>query len=477
MRVMALVKATKESGVPNPGLKLSPACLPLIPLCLLSQSLLAQAAEFSIPPSAILPNYTRVALGQREALEAGAYVARTNDAVANWYNPAGLALSEKSSLNASSNAYELTTTTLGGLGDEISSTRLSPAGGFVGIVVGAPIAKSPRLRFGFGITRPVAWSPSALRGSFTFPAGTGVEAFTYTSSVNFSTTIPSLNGAYRLSSSVRVGLGVGYGFTTLSQDQAVTDRFVLPNGVTTGIRSFLTDGDTHHLLFSAGAQWDMARAVTLGALVVSPGVRLGGSSSISFSQTRFDAAGTSNDLAFGDPDARLDYRIPFRAVAGATFKYSHGQVEVDVRYFGGEETYPLLSSDSTAVQITTDAAGVPTVTIPAFTPVLNTASSVVSVAIGGNYSFSPAFRVHIGFFTDPSPVSDPPQSTFRAVDLTGVAAGVSFGAGRLTGSLGVSSSWGTTSERQVGPSIGGVEATTDVTIRTLTGLYSLSYTF
>ncbi|HKU60754.1 MAG TPA: hypothetical protein VJQ44_06005 [Gemmatimonadales bacterium] len=449
----------------------------MLALCLLPQRLPAQASEFNIPPNTILPNYNRVVLGQREALEGGAYVARTDDAVANWYNPAGLALSEKTSLNASSNAYELTTTKLGGLGQEISSTRVSPVGGFVGIVVGAPIAKSPRLRFGFGITRPVAWSPSTLRGAFSFPAGAGVEAFTYSSSVNFWTVTPSINGAYRLSPTVRVGLGIGYALTNLTQDQAVTDRVVLPNGVTTGLRSFSTDGNAHHLLFSAGAQWDIARAVTLGALVVSPGVRLGGGSSISFSQTRYDAAGASNDLAFGDPNAKLDYRLPFRVVAGAAVKYSRGQVEVDVRYFGAEDTYGLLSSDSTAVQITTDAAGVPTVTNPAFTPVLNTARSVVSVAVGGNYSVSRAIRVHVGFFTDPSPVSDPPQSTFRAVDLTGVSGGISLGAGRLTGSFGVASSWGTTTERQVGPSIGGAEATTDVTIRTFTGLYSVSFTF
>ena len=460
-----------------PATAIGRSALPLLALCLLPQRLPAQAAEFNIPPNTILPNYNRVALGQRESLEGGAYVARTDDAVANWYNPAGLVSSEKTSLSASSNAYELTITGLGGLGDEISSTRVSPVGGFVGIVVGAPIAKSPRVRFGFGITRPVAWSPSTLRGAFSFPVGTGVEAFTYSSSVNFWTIIPSLNGAYRLSPTVRVGLGIGYGLTNLTQGQAVTDRFVLPDRVATGIRSFSTDGDAHHLLFSVGAQWDVARAVTLGTLIVSPGVSLGGSSSVSFSQTRFDAGSASNDLAFGDPRARLDYRLPFRAVAGAAVKYSHGQVEVDVRYFGAEATYELLTSDSTAVQITTDAAGAPTVTNPAFTPVINTARSVVSVAVGGNYSLSRAVRVHVGFFTDPSPVSAPAQSTFRAVDLTGVAGGVSLGAGRLTGSFGVASSWGTTTERQVGPSIGGVEATTDVAIRTFTGLYSVSFTF
>ena len=76
--------------------------------------LMAQISDFTLPPSGILPNYDRVLIGQREGLEGGAFVARTDDAGAGWYNPAGLALSEKSGLNASSNAYELTTITLGG---------------------------------------------------------------------------------------------------------------------------------------------------------------------------------------------------------------------------------------------------------------------------------------------------------------------------------------------------------------------------
>ncbi len=88
--------------------------VPLIVASLLlwSGALRAQADEFSIPPNSILPNYNRVSVGQREALEGGAYVARTDDALANWYNPAGLASSEKTALNASSNVYEVTKTTL-----------------------------------------------------------------------------------------------------------------------------------------------------------------------------------------------------------------------------------------------------------------------------------------------------------------------------------------------------------------------------
>jgi hypothetical protein len=440
-------------------------------------ALRAQTVEFSVPPNSILPNYNRVSVGQREALEGGAYVARTDDALANWYNPAGLASSEKTALNASSNVYEVTKTTMSGIGERESGTRFRAVGGFFGIVVGKPIARSDRWRFGFGLTSPVAWAPSSLDGAFTLPAGAATEAFGYSTEVNFNTVIPSLNAAYRLSPTLRVGLGAGYGMTDLSQTQTLTDRLVSTTGVLTGIRAFATDGSVHHLLITGGVQWDIARAVTVGATVAPPGLRIGGSSKIRFTQTLFQAGGTTADLAFRDPEAKFDYKMPARAAAGATFRYSRGQIELDVRYYGAEDEYELLSSDSTAVLITTDAAGVPSITAPAFTPVLHQARSIVSYALGANYSLSRGLRVHAGVFTDPSPVSGPSRSTFRAVNLTGVSGGVSLGSGRLTGSVGVSSSWGTTTDRAVGPTLGGIEGTTDVSIRTFTGLYAVSFTF
>ena len=50
----------------------------------------------AVPPSLVVPNYDRLPVGQREGIEAGAFLARTNDAGANWYNPAGLALAHAS---------------------------------------------------------------------------------------------------------------------------------------------------------------------------------------------------------------------------------------------------------------------------------------------------------------------------------------------------------------------------------------------
>jgi long-subunit fatty acid transport protein len=444
---------------------------------LTTSALRAQGEEFSIPPSNILPNYNRIGVGQREALEGGAYVARTDDALANWYNPAGLASSEKTALNASSNVYEVTRTTLSGIGERSSGTRFRAVGGFFGIVVGKPIARSDRWRFGFGLTSPVAWAPSSLDGAFSLPAGGATEAFGYSTEVNFNTVIPSLNAAYRLSPTLRVGIGAGYGMTDLSQTQTLTDRLLSPTSVVTGIRAFSTDGSVYHVLLTGGVQWDVARAISVGAIVAPPGLRIGGSSKIRFTQTLFQSDGTEDDLSFRDSEAKFDYRMPLRAAVGATFRYSRGQVELDVRYHGAEDQYELLSSDSTAVRITTLTGGVPTISSPAFTPVLHQARSIVSYALGANYSLSRSLRLHAGVFTDPSPVSGPSRSTFRAVNLTGVSGGVSLGSGRLTGSVGVSASWGTTTDRVIGPSLGGIQATTDVSIRTFTGLYAVSFTF
>jgi len=280
-----------------------------------------------------------------------------------------------------------------------------------------------------------------------------------------------------VSPTVRVGVGLGYAMTGLRQNQTITDRLVFPAAVTTSIRAVSTDGTVHHLLLTVGAQWDVASAFTVGATVTSPGLRIGGSTKITYSNIVYEAGGAENDLGFRDPDAKLDYKIPIRAMAGAAFRYSRGAIEADVRYYGAESEYELLSSDSTGLQITADSAGVPTISNPVFSPTVNRARSIVSFALGANFSLSPAVRLHAGVFSSPSPVSAPSQSTFRAVDITGVSGGVSLGAGRLTASLGVSSSWGTTTERQVGPTLGGLSGTTDVSIKTFTGLYSISYTF
>jgi len=108
--------------------------------------------------------------------------------------------------------------------------------------------------------------------------------------------------------------------------------------------------------------------------------------------------------------------------------------------------------------------------------VLETTRAITNVAIGGNVPISNTFRLHAGFYTDRSPVEGAGESIFRAVDLTGLSAGLSFG-GRLSGSIGASVSWGTTGEREIESPIGGLAATTRISVRTFNLHYALSYSF
>jgi hypothetical protein len=436
----------------------------------------SQAGDFTIPAGTGMPNYDRVSIGQREGLEANAFVARTDDAGANWYNPAGLALSEKSAVNASANAYEFNGVALVGLEFAKGGTRFSSIGSFFGGVLGAPIVHSPNLRLGFSYTKPVSWAPSKIEGEFQNASPGGDESFLYSSSATFTTDVGALNAGLRLGKSVRVGAGVGYAQTSVHQDQSISDRLLSGASGTTLLRSIDTDGSTGGLLLTGGVQVDLGSRLRAGAQLTSPALRLGGSSRITYQDTQFSGA-VSRDIAFRDGEAKFDYQIPLRATIGVAVGLGKGEVEVDLKYHGARDAFALFSSAVPATLVTTDAAGVPTVGTLAFADVVEEAKAVTNVAVGGHYAFSPSFRVHAGFFTDNSPVGNQTTSLFRGVDLVGGSGGVSFGAGHLTASVGVSGSSGTSGERQVGPTLGGVQGVTRFKVKTFNLLYAISYSF
>lgn len=440
-------------------------------------TLLAQVSDFTLPPSGIVPNYERIPIGQREGLEGGAFVARTDDAGAGWYNPAGLVLSEKSGLNASSNAYELTTITLEGIGKARGSTRFSPSGTYFGAVLGSPVIKSRAFRIAFFYAKPVSWTPGTLDGALTLSSGGNDEQLSYSSSSVLSTIIPGLAAGFRVSDALRLGVSAGLGMTTLHQVQTVSDRLITPGvSSTTGVRSVSSDGTTYQALLTGGFQWDAGSRARIGARVTTPGLRIGGSSKLLYSSTLFSGAG-SREVGFRDEDAKLEYKIPVELVGGIAVLFDRFQLEGDVRYHGGTSEYDLLSSNLPAQLITTDANGVPTQSTLTFIPPREASQSVVNVAIGGHYALSRAWRIHLGFFTDASPVARPDSSDFRTVDLLGASGGVSFGGGHLSGSLGVATSWGTTENRAIGPTLGGLAAKTKVKVTTFNLLYAISYQF
>src|SRR6266576_2060197 len=387
--------------------------------CLALAGPVALAAQtVTVPPNLILPNYDRIPVGQREGIEAGAYLARTNDAAANWYNPAGLAKSVKSSLNASATAYEWTSMSLEGFGVSEGRSRISSVGTLLGVVIGEDVLHSDHVRLGFAITRPIVWQPSSIELSF--PLQSGQELIAYSTNVSFDVMVPSLSVAYApggvASGRVRLGAGLGVALTTRISG---TSR-----------------------LASVNSNWTPVQL---------------------------------SDFTFADPEVPLDYRLPLELAAGGALQFAKGQIELDVHYYGALDPYVLYESALTGRLTVVDNGGAPVVTTPPFGTTMNSARAVTNIALGGSYPLSGKFRFHAGFSTDRSPVADQTQSLFRQVDLSRVTAGISLTGLRLSGSLGFGYSFGSGTRQTLGSTLGGQQTETRLSVKSANLLFALSY--
>lgn len=454
----------------------------LLPALLAPAALAAQPAAVTIPPGIILPNYERVPIGQREGLEGGAFVARTDDAVANGYNPAGLVKSEASALNASATTYEWMNITLEGLEQSAARSRFSAVGTLFAAVIGAPVITSDRWRLGFSVSRPLAWRPSGIDEALSLEAigGSDAERLGYAGEVDFSSFMPALAVGFapggRERGTVRLGAGLGVSVTGLSQTQVIAAQVISGSTVQIATRRFTAEGSVWHAVISGGLQWDVTRRVVLGARVVAPGLRLTGTSRLSYQQIAASESGVAQ-LTFRDTEARFDYRIPLEIDAGIAIRWTRGEIELDVRHHGSVSSYELYASDSVA-RFVQDAAGTPPIqTEVPFASTLNAARRVTNFAIGGSYVIGRGLRAHAGFATDDSPVESQQTSSFRKIDLYRATAGVSLTGRRLSGSLGLGYSSGAGSRESLQATPGGRTIQTRLEVQSLNLLYALSYAF
>jgi long-subunit fatty acid transport protein len=433
--------------------------------------------EISIPPTVLLPNYDRILIGQREGLEGGAFVARTGDAAAAWYNPAGLVLSEKSAINASAVAYEWTTLSVEGLGEKTTRSRFSSVSTLVAGVLGAPIIGSDRWRLGFSATTPEHWVPGTLENSFDDPSGAGEERFSYITEVSFSSFWPAVAAGFEVSPGLRLGASAALARTSLDENQDVGGRFVAADSSLARIRSFRATGTASEMLFSGGVQWDFLSNWTFGALLSSPGVRVRGKSLIIYEASAAGSAGNA-DLYFRDEEADFEYKHPLRIAAGIGRNFSdRASIEANVRYHAAQDSYSMYSSTAEGRRVVNTDGNPPVVQPVAFADVVNEAREVVNFAIGGRYLFTKNWTGHAGFYTDSSPVDDDTQTIFRKADIVGVTGGATLSGEHLSGSLGLAYSFGDTGDVQIGTLADGSPAVSKSTIRVASLSYAVSYVF
>ena len=420
----------------------------------------------------IVPNYLRIPVGEWEALESGAYVARSRDGNANWFNPAGLALAQRTAVNASANAYEATTLEFRTFSTTDRTAGFAGIGGFFGIAIAEPFTPSPNLRFGFYVARPLAWQSGTVDGMASLDPQTGVRLI---SAGQLAGTEPGIAAGYRLGPRVRVGASVGVPIASLSEAMDANLLRADADSARSVRRTLDQEGSAWYTVARGGVQWDATQHLSVGATLSSPGLRITGSTK--FDYTFADHSPTHFvDERFRDTAARFDYGVPFNVAAGAAARFDRGEIEVQVRYYGSLSPYDMISTQVAAIRVEQGAGGTPIVTASVPAPVRNEWRAVTNVALGGNLVVNDVVRLHLGFQTDRSPVSDQGSVLFRKVDFYGGTGGVSFNGKKFTGTVGLGFSTGESDP--IRSSIGNERPTeTRLRVTTFRGMYSLAVRF
>lgn len=433
---------------------------------------LAQGTVVGIPGNILLPNYERVPMGQREALEAGAYLVRSNDALANWYNPAGLVESARTQVSASSNAYEGVSLEILGRQNKTSSLRLAPLGAFFGVVIARPLVDSDRVRYGFSISNPIDWEPGSIHFSPELAPGIGLGLV---DDVSLTRTEPALSIGVRMNERLRIGASLAVPITSLKQHQDIVVLAGEPEPGESTRRTFITDGQAYHILGRFGAQFDITPPLGVGIRLESPGLRVSGSSRVQFIEESMSGAGFTS-RTFGEDQADFDYELPFSLAAGAAYQFARGAIEADVHYYGESKTYDMYETDTSGREVTSSGTG--TTTSPlTFAPTQNSWRDVVNFAVGGNYRLTETVRVHAGVNSDGSPVADPETSLFRQVDLLGFSTGVSLTRRQFSGALGLGYSIGESDPLQAFSDLNGQPVETTLKVQSFRVSFAVTFTF
>ena len=450
------------------GHGLARAALFLVPCAAFAQSFVIPVPT---PKNIILPNYDNALVGLVEAVEGGAYLARTQDASASFYNPAGLAAAE-TSLTASASGFVWSQLRSQALGQSTSHSQIENSPGYFAAVIGTPLFKTDAVRLGFCITNAVSWSPAGIDEVLEAPPASG-QRLTYSSKVGFSTVVPTLSVGYKLTPTVRLGAGVGLAHTAFSDTETFSGELPISGSAARFVSVLRASGDTYHVALSAGVQWDAAPQITVGAVFRAPGLRLASGSLVTYeSMTQVGALTTT--ASFRDDSGAFQYKLPLELSAGVAYRVGPFQAEIDVRYHASAGQYTFYRS-ARPVQVTNqNPDGSISQSTQPFADVVYSTRAVANVAAGASYRLGKALAFHAGFFNSSSPIGSAALTPFQQADLYGATFGAALLGEHWSGSLGLAFELGSSTTVQ---SSDPVQLATSLDYRSITLLYAVAYKF
>jgi hypothetical protein len=446
-------------------------------LCLPGAALAQQQSLF--PPTLLVPNYNRVFPGLDESIEAGASLVRSGTPPALWYNPAGLVLSDRTTVNASVQGYEVTfLRSSDALNGGLQESNISTVPTFVGVVLGEEAIHLKNVRFGFGMSNPIEWEQGVNNGA---PIS-NTTSILFGVNSEFTQYQAEAAVSWAVDEKFRLGFELAVPYTYMSNNGQIAGSNTTTSSLTTTLRTVALSAYNFHLLPVASFQWDALPWLGLGGVVQPPALRIisGGNLTIVGVDTEnASTPGLTRQTSFRDTKASFTYVIPGRISAGVAVHFGIIELELDAHWYIATGPYNLLSSTAPVRAVNALSGVPPQTTVKPFPTQVWGTRNIVDLNFGGNVRVSKLIKLLAGFYSDHSP-GNVPSNIFQNITFYGVRAGIAFNTSTLSGSVGLGYEWGSTTVPLVANLPGNSTPTAlnqPLSLQTLSLLFALAYVF
>jgi hypothetical protein len=358
-------------------------------------------------------HYDTLPIGERGFLQGGAFIARSDDASASWYNPAGLVMHEVDSVSASGSIFALASSERSD-GNTFNDFITIPS--FVGSIGHI----YPNLVWAFSIVSPanaISEVNSYSTGNYTSDGLEYKDMKVFDrSSISRHTLAPGISFATSLNSKLRLGFGARV-FNTgvkldveqyyISHDSDGSDATNTDNTYGSSFKSTLS-AEAYNLRLELGAQYDLTSKLTIGAFARMLDISLA-TPAVSFNVA---ASSMGKDQAraetlFIGTDGKFNYKYPTELMFGAAWSDENFDVELAVKYYSAINAFNMTEGLEGEVTTFTTAADSSSTTsssrIVSYPSTKKSAESVVNISVGGSYKLTDKFLLQGGVFTDGDP--------------------------------------------------------------------------
>jgi hypothetical protein len=422
------------------------------------------------PPNLVLANYDNVPVGPFGGLEGSAYVARVGDPSAAWFNPAGLARESAAQVSGSAGVYQSTSINPEALPNRGGSFQQLP--NFVGFT----FAPRPRLTVGAALLTTNSWNQET-DAELVSPVAAGQQRFAYSADSGYDRRVLALGAGYRVDDAWRVGGGLAFSLMDVRLVQTISDRIGDPAGLRSLLVNSRASGSAIQVRSQGGVQYDRAQW-RLGAAVRTPGLTFHRTGAVTLDGLIDEGAMSAGASVF-DPDADLEYKLPWEFQGGAAWVRSRVELEVDVQTYSSIDAYSMLTSAQPVI-IYRDAGAnqAPSVVSQPFSGLTSASDAVANVSVGGHVRplQNRDLRVHAGVGSNQSPVAGQDQ-IFNNVDLLVWSIGVSGSLGRLQFAAGFNHQAGTARDVTLRNLLSGQVVQSNMDVAMTGFIYSLAYQF